>query len=207
MGMAVLAALVPSLVSHYWCASHKFISNCYLEVKNPVVVAATIREQANKGPLSCNRLAPNMLVGEGAADFAYNSGLPLLPLDKNISGSARERWNTWSKDMQEFNLRNSTKPNRELTPPSTPEHRMRFMEKTNDARLRHVTTMLASVSIAERNPIETTYEQFQSRPRSSSIYSRQTSSQPESPMMEISTPVRGSSPEIPQMVDGPIESK
>src|ERR1700760_1970131 len=154
MGMAVLAALVPSLVSHYWCASHKFISNCYLEVKNPVVVAATIREQANKGPLSCNRLAPNMLVGEGAADFAYHSGLPLLPLDMNISGSARDRWNTWSKDMHEFNLRNSKGPKRELTPPSTPEHRMRFMEKTNDTRLRHVTTMLASVSIAERNPIE-----------------------------------------------------
>ena len=51
-------------------------------------------------PLSLQRVPPNLLVGQGATDFAYDKGLSILPHDFLVSEAARERWNKWQQDLQ-----------------------------------------------------------------------------------------------------------
>jgi hypothetical protein len=147
-----------------------------------------------------------MLVGEGATDFAFQSGIPLLPLDHNISAPARQRWGIWSRDMEEHNRRNVTKANHRHSPPAPIERRMKFMEATNNLRLDHVNAMLQSISPVEPNPIEDTYERFQAHRRLTAASTPVVVNQLGTPAMESATPARGTSPEIPQMVDGPVES-
>lgn len=49
--------------------------------------------------MSLNRVPPNLLVGEGATDFAYENGMPVLPADVLISNGARDRWLRWKREL------------------------------------------------------------------------------------------------------------
>jgi taspase, threonine aspartase, 1 len=49
--------------------------------------------------LSLRRVPPNLLVGQGATDFAFDHGIPLLPHEVLVSPAARERWVKWRKDL------------------------------------------------------------------------------------------------------------
>ncbi|KKZ63963.1 hypothetical protein EMCG_01717 [[Emmonsia] crescens] len=42
---------------------------------------------------------PNLLVGSGATDFAYENGMPILHADFLVSGGSRERWLRWKRDL------------------------------------------------------------------------------------------------------------
>ena len=46
-----------------------------------------------------------MLVGQGATDFAFEQGMPVLPHDALISPAARERWAKWSHDLKHADKR------------------------------------------------------------------------------------------------------
>lgn len=50
--------------------------------------------------LSLQRVPPNLLVGQGATDFAYDKGISIVPHDFLVSEAARERWNRWRQDLQ-----------------------------------------------------------------------------------------------------------
>jgi len=50
---------------------------------------------------------PNLLVGQGATDFAAEHGMPILPQDALISPGARERWLRWRADMKQVERRRS----------------------------------------------------------------------------------------------------
>lgn len=49
--------------------------------------------------MSLQRVPPNLLVGSGATDFAYEHGIPVLPHDFLVSAAARERWIRWKHDI------------------------------------------------------------------------------------------------------------
>ena len=70
-------------------------------------VARLILEQSTK-PLSLRRVPPNLLVGQGATDFAYNQGLPVLPNEYLVSAGARERWLRWKNDLRRAESRGET---------------------------------------------------------------------------------------------------
>ncbi|KAI9703764.1 MAG: hypothetical protein M1836_007534 [Candelina mexicana] len=69
------------------------------QIQNPISLARMVLEHSNQ-PLSLRRVPPNLLVGQGATDFAYAQGIPVLPHDALVSPSARERWNKWRADLK-----------------------------------------------------------------------------------------------------------
>jgi taspase (threonine aspartase 1) len=50
--------------------------------------------------LTLRRVPPNLLVSQGATDFAYEMGVPVLPYDALVSPAARERWMRWRSDLK-----------------------------------------------------------------------------------------------------------
>jgi taspase, threonine aspartase, 1 len=69
-------------------------------ILNPIHVARLILEETTK-PLSLKRVPPNLLVGKGAADYAYYHNIPVLPNEQLVSPSARERWLKWSQELRQ----------------------------------------------------------------------------------------------------------
>ena len=70
-----------------------------IDIANPIHLARLILEHSTK-PLSLRRVPPNLLVGQGATDFAFECGMPVLPNDFLVSPGARERWKRWSKELK-----------------------------------------------------------------------------------------------------------
>ena len=69
-----------------------------LEILNPIHLARLVLENTTK-PMSLRRVPPNLLVGQGAADFAFEQGMAVLPHDCLVSQSAKERWQRWKYDL------------------------------------------------------------------------------------------------------------
>ena len=44
-------------------------------------------------------MPPNLLVGQGATDFAYEHGMPVMPFESMVSANAKERWRRWREDL------------------------------------------------------------------------------------------------------------
>jgi taspase (threonine aspartase 1) len=68
-------------------------------VKNPISVANLVLKHSTE-QLSLRRVPPNLLVGQGATDFAYDHGISVLPYDALISPAAHERWLRWRSDLK-----------------------------------------------------------------------------------------------------------
>ncbi|KAB8342766.1 hypothetical protein FH972_022364 [Carpinus fangiana] len=68
-------------------------------IKNPISLARTILDLSTQ-ELSLRRVPPNLLTGEGARDFAYENGIPVIPNDALASPSAKERWMRWKADLK-----------------------------------------------------------------------------------------------------------
>ncbi|KAL1971465.1 hypothetical protein VTN31DRAFT_2086 [Thermomyces dupontii] len=67
-------------------------------VKNPISAARAVLEY-QKEHLSLRRTPPNLLVGLGAAEFAYDRGVSLVKDDYLISQPARARWLRWRHEL------------------------------------------------------------------------------------------------------------
>src|SRR5215471_3551140 len=50
-------------------------------------------------PLALNRVPPNLLVGSGATDFAYENGMSILHDDFLVAKGSRERWIRWKHEL------------------------------------------------------------------------------------------------------------
>lgn len=50
--------------------------------------------------LTLRRVPPNLLVSQGATDFAIEMGMPILPHDALVSPAARDRWMRWRSDLR-----------------------------------------------------------------------------------------------------------
>ena len=68
------------------------------DVKNPISAARAVLEY-QKERLSLRRTPPNLLVGIGAAEFAYDRGVSLVKDDYLISQPARARWLRWKHKL------------------------------------------------------------------------------------------------------------
>ncbi|KAH8684636.1 nucleophile aminohydrolase [Tricladium varicosporioides] len=69
------------------------------QIRNPIHLARVILDASNK-PLSLRRVPPNLLVGQGATDFAYEHGIPVVPHDMVVSKNARDRYVRWRDDLR-----------------------------------------------------------------------------------------------------------
>lgn len=84
------------------------------QIKNPINLARAILDASNK-PLSLRRVPPNLLVGQGATDFAWEQGIPVVPHEMLVSRNARDRYIRWREDLKRADARDGR-----LTPsPST----------------------------------------------------------------------------------------
>ncbi|KAF3384440.1 Threonine aspartase 1 [Penicillium rolfsii] len=74
-------------------------------VKNPIMLARKIYDQAYKNP-GLARVPPNFIAGDGAADFAWNSGVVLVPDDDLIAPGSKARYESWCKEIAEWEAEN-----------------------------------------------------------------------------------------------------
>ena len=77
-----------------------------LDVLHPIHVARMVLEGSCK-TLSLRRVPPNLLVGQGAIDFAFEQGIPIFPDDHIIAPGARERWLRWQRDVERANAKDN----------------------------------------------------------------------------------------------------
>ena len=83
------------LVNIVWYLSDSHSS----EIKNPIMLARVILDCSNR-PLSLRRVPPNLLVGQGATDFAWEQGIPVVPHELIVSRNARDRYIRWKEDLR-----------------------------------------------------------------------------------------------------------
>ncbi|KAF1840725.1 N-terminal nucleophile aminohydrolase [Cucurbitaria berberidis CBS 394.84] len=69
------------------------------QIKNPISLARMIHDHTMSS-LTLRRVPPNLLVAQGATEFAAEMGMPILPHDALISPAAKERWIRWRADLK-----------------------------------------------------------------------------------------------------------
>ncbi|KAL5116743.1 hypothetical protein ACEQ8H_005355 [Pleosporales sp. CAS-2024a] len=69
------------------------------QIKNPISLARLVHEHTTKS-LTLRRVPPNLLVAQGATEFAAEMGMPILPHDALVSPAAKERWVRWRADLR-----------------------------------------------------------------------------------------------------------
>ena len=94
--------------------------------------------------MSLRRVPPNLLVGQGAIDYAFEMGVPILPPDALISWSARERWLRWRKDLFAVEVAKQKKAEAELAAANAARSTVDLNEHTvSEASPESYTTQLA----------------------------------------------------------------
>lgn len=68
-------------------------------IKNPIALARLVLNHTAE-PLTLRRVPPNLLVAQGALEFAREMGMPELPHDALVSPAAKERWLRWKSDLK-----------------------------------------------------------------------------------------------------------
>lgn len=69
------------------------------QIRNPIHLARLVLEQSTK-PLTLKRVPPNLLVGPGAIEFAFQQGMAVVHNDHLVSLAAGERWLRWKADLK-----------------------------------------------------------------------------------------------------------
>ncbi|KAF2200339.1 N-terminal nucleophile aminohydrolase [Delitschia confertaspora ATCC 74209] len=69
------------------------------QIKNPIQLARRVLDHTSV-PLTLRRVPPNLLVSQGATEFAYEQGINVLPYDALVSPAAKERWLRWKSDLK-----------------------------------------------------------------------------------------------------------
>lgn len=82
----------------WYCHALIACANRDKEIKNPISLARLLLDHSLR-PLSLKRVPPNFLAGQGATDFAYEHGMPVVALDELVSPAARDRWRQWRDDL------------------------------------------------------------------------------------------------------------
>jgi len=99
VGVGALEQLLVSSNTWCICASRTACPlTRVIEVKNPISLAKSLLEHSQE-ELTLRRVPPNLLVGQGATDFAFERGFTVLPHDALVSPAAKDRWNRWKRDL------------------------------------------------------------------------------------------------------------
>lgn len=94
--------------------------------------------------LTLRRVPPNLLVSQGAVDFAYEMGMSVLPYDALIAPAAHDRWLRWRADLSAAERKarkNGNPPSswriRNDPPPEEEQSRQRMREQHERMLLQH----------------------------------------------------------------------
>jgi taspase (threonine aspartase 1) len=145
-------------------------------------------------PLTLRRVPPNLLVSQGATDFAVEMGMPILPHDALISPAAKERWIRWRSDLRSAerkSKRTGAHPScwkvRDTITPETERAQERKREQHTQNLLRAYPSLLQSPSPPLSDDL--LYEQEENAPSDASLtLSGQSSSSWVSSDEQITTP-------------------
>lgn len=96
--MDAAEALEQSLVGMKLYLLVGILADIITEIRNPVSLARILLDHTAQ-TLSLRRVPPNLLVGQGATDFAHEHCMPVLPFECMISPNAKERWRRWRVDL------------------------------------------------------------------------------------------------------------
>lgn len=88
--------------------------------------------------MSLRRVPPNLLVGQGATDFAFEQGVPVLPHDALISAAAKERWLKWRVDLTKAE---GGVASESRTEPSSPNHEKQSQRTRHNECNTHTSTL------------------------------------------------------------------
>lgn len=92
------------------------------EIKNPVSLARLVLDHSTQ-LLSLRRVPPNLLVGQGATNFAMEHGMNPIPHADLISPVAKQRWRKWRSDMIKAERREQRDEAERFGIPSSPHLR------------------------------------------------------------------------------------
>ncbi|KAL1622838.1 hypothetical protein SLS54_004858 [Diplodia seriata] len=117
------------------------------QIKNPISLARILLDRTTTS-LLLKRVPPNLLVAQGATDYAFSQGIPVLPYDAMVSPAARERWVKWTSDLAYAERKASRVV---ATPITQPEYIPETVDPLEEARerkrlrSRHTQAMLRGV--------------------------------------------------------------
>lgn len=146
-------------------------------MKNPISVARKVLDHSDK-QLTLRRVPPNLLVGQGASDFAYDNGIPILPYDVLVSPAARERWLRWRYDLKAVERKNQKYGEKHKELSSKDFHAMinaipeplAQVSKVNSEREKHTR------KLERKSPLSQSFSSPQSTPSKASTSTRYSSS-------------------------------
>lgn len=81
---------------------------CVTDVKNPIKLARKICDKQTC-LFQFGRIPPVLLAGDGASNFAKESGLEMVPMDQMISKKASNTFNYYRSKITEFEISNAVK--------------------------------------------------------------------------------------------------
>lgn len=82
--------------------------------------------------MSLRRVPPNLLVGQGATEFAFEQDVPVLPHDALISAAAKERWLKWRADLTKVEAGGGNESSPEPSSQKPEEHEQRGKQNESD---------------------------------------------------------------------------
>ncbi|KAB2570731.1 Peptidase T2 asparaginase 2 [Lasiodiplodia theobromae] len=172
------------------------------QIKNPISLARMILDRTTK-PLLLKRVPPNLLVAQGATDFAFSQGMPVLPYDAMVSPAARERWVKWRSDLAHAERKTSRIVGPPITQPEyVPEMLDPLEEERERKRLRsqHTQAMLRGMPASAKSTTSTksTSSSPSSNTTSGSSGSCISASEPTSAALNESGPEQGAFREATQ---------
>ncbi|MCJ1343143.1 hypothetical protein MMC31_001334 [Peltigera leucophlebia] len=69
------------------------------QICNPIKLARLVLEQS-KEPMPLDLVPPNLLVGQGAIEYAFQRKMPVVPNDYLVSAVAKQRWTRWKAALE-----------------------------------------------------------------------------------------------------------
>lgn len=69
------------------------------QICNPIQLARLVLEHS-KEPMPLNLVPPNLLVGQGAIEYAFQRKIPVVPNDYLVSVFAKQRWTGWKAALE-----------------------------------------------------------------------------------------------------------
>lgn len=82
------------------------------QICNPIQLARLMLEQS-KEPMPLGLVPPNLLVGQGAIEYAFQRKMPVVPNDYLVSVVAKKRWTAWKAALEKTAKKGRGHPVRE----------------------------------------------------------------------------------------------
>lgn len=101
-------------------------------------------------------MPPNLLVGQGATDFALEHGMPIARFESLVSPAAQERWRRWSQDLlvAERKEREAEAARYGISPVSSETgHDPLHLAATQEKRRRYHSAAMAEALVNDAQPV------------------------------------------------------